>query len=167
MHNFGVDWKLLLAQLINFVILFAVLRRFAYKPIVGMLRKRREDIEKGIRFTKDAQESLKSVAEKERQIVGQAKEQALAIVNEGQNIARAKKEEAIQETVKKAEAIIVDAKRSAEAEKAKMGEIVYQNAQDLIKTGLGKVLLKMSAKERDEELIKEALEELRAVKNEI
>ncbi len=162
LKNFGVDWKLLLAQLINFAILFVVLRKFAYKPIVGMLRKRREDIEKGISFTKEAEENLKSAGEKECQIIEQAKEQALGIVDESQNIAKEKKEEAIKETVKKAEAIISDAKKSAELEKAKMGEIVYQDAENLIKRGLEKVLLKMSAKERDKALIEEALKELKA-----
>jgi len=162
LNNFGVDWKLLLAQLINFAILFVVLRKFAYKPIVGMLRKRREDIEKGIRCTKEAEENLKSAGEKERQIIEQAKGQALGIVNDSENIANEKKEEVIKETVKKAETIISDAKRAAELEKAKMGEIVYQDAEDLIKIGLEKVLFKMSAKERDKELIEEALKELRA-----
>jgi len=162
LNNFGVEWKLLLAQFINFAILFVVLRKFAYKPIVSMLRKRREDIEKGIRFTKEAEENLKSVGEKEKQIIEEAKGQALTIVNEGQEIAKEKKEEAIKETVKKAEAIISDAKKAAEIEKAKMGEIVYQNAEELIKTGLEKVLLKMPAKERDQALIEEALKELKA-----
>lgn len=164
LKNFGVDWKLLLAQFINFAILFVVLRKFAYKPIVEMLRKRRQDIEKGISFTNEAQEKLKSVAEKEKQIIEEAKGQALLIVNEGQSIAKEKKEEAIKETVKKAEAIIQDAKRSAELEKAKMGEDVFDNAENLIRAGLEKVLLKIPAKDRDEELIKEALKELKAIK---
>lgn len=164
LNNFGVDWKLLLAQFINFAILFVVLRKFAYKPIVGMLRKRREDIEKGIRFTKEAEENLKSVGEKEKQIIEEAKGQALDIVNESQNIAKEKKEEAIKETVKKAEGIILDAKRAAEQEKLKMDEAVFGSAENLIKIGLEKVLLKMPAKERNEALIKEALRELKAAR---
>ena len=33
--TFGVDWKLLIAQLINFFVLFFVLKRYAYGPIVN------------------------------------------------------------------------------------------------------------------------------------
>ncbi|OGZ33915.1 MAG: hypothetical protein A2174_03465 [Candidatus Portnoybacteria bacterium RBG_13_41_18] len=165
LNNFGIDWKLLVAQLINFAILFVLLRRFAYKPILNILRKRREDIEKGIKYTEEAEEKLKSVDVTQRQIIDKAKGDALAIVNEGQEIAKEKKEEAIKETVKKAEIIIADAKRSAGEEKAKMGETVWFEAQELIKAGLEKVLIKMPAKERDEELIKEALSELKASKS--
>ena len=63
------------------------------------------------------------------------------------------------------EEIILDAKRAIDEERAKMGELVYQNAGDLVRLGIEKVLGKMSVKERDEELIKEALRELKSIKN--
>ena len=34
LSKLGIDWRLLIAQLINFLILLFVLRRFAYKPIL-------------------------------------------------------------------------------------------------------------------------------------
>ncbi len=164
LNNFGVDWKLLLAQLINFAILFVLLRKFAYKPILGILRKRREEIEKGVRFTEEAEQNLKSVDEKKSQILGAAKNEALAIVVDSQNIAKEQKEEILKETAKKADGIIADAKRAAEGEKAKMEEVVYQNAESLIRLGLEQTLLKMTPQERDSQLIKEALKELKATK---
>ena len=43
----GIDAKLLIAQVINFVVLLVVLYAFAYKPILKMLHKRTEKIEAG------------------------------------------------------------------------------------------------------------------------
>ena len=42
----GIDWKLLIAQIINFLVLLFVLYKFAYRPILSMLEKRTKKIEK-------------------------------------------------------------------------------------------------------------------------
>ena len=44
----GIDWRLFIAQLVNFLILFAVLRIFAWKPLVTALEDRRKRVKKGI-----------------------------------------------------------------------------------------------------------------------
>ena len=45
----GIDWKLLIAQAVNFGILFLVLRRFAYKPMLDFLENRSAQIDKGLK----------------------------------------------------------------------------------------------------------------------
>jgi F-type H+-transporting ATPase subunit b len=40
--NIGVDWKLLLAQVVNFGILLWVLKRYAYQPMLKMMDGRPE-----------------------------------------------------------------------------------------------------------------------------
>ena len=46
--TFGVDWPHLIAQIISFSIVCAVLYRFAYRPILAMLEERREQIAQGL-----------------------------------------------------------------------------------------------------------------------
>ena len=41
-ETFGFDWKIFFSQVISFVIVALVLRRFAYKPILGILEERRQ-----------------------------------------------------------------------------------------------------------------------------
>ncbi|MBI4142938.1 ATP synthase F0 subunit B [Candidatus Uhrbacteria bacterium] len=48
LHKLGVDWRLLIAQIVNFAILFFVLRKVLYRPVLAMLRERRERIAKGL-----------------------------------------------------------------------------------------------------------------------
>ena len=48
MSELGIDWKMLIAQLISFSIVFFVLWRYAYKPIFVMLQVRREKIAEGL-----------------------------------------------------------------------------------------------------------------------
>ena len=41
----GIDWRLLIAQLVNFVILFTALTFLLYKPLIAALDKRRAKVE--------------------------------------------------------------------------------------------------------------------------
>jgi len=45
MEKLGIDAQLIVLQAINFAILLYVLNRFLYKPVLGMLAKRKEQIE--------------------------------------------------------------------------------------------------------------------------
>ena len=47
-RTFGVDWPHLVAQIVSFGIVCAVLYGFAYKPILQMLAARREQIASGL-----------------------------------------------------------------------------------------------------------------------
>ena len=40
-EKLGLDWKLLLSQAVNFLVLLALLRQFAYKPLLKILKERR------------------------------------------------------------------------------------------------------------------------------
>src|SRR5947207_15636309 len=43
-RTFGVDWPHLIAQIISFCIVCALLHRFAYRPVLAMLEQRRQRI---------------------------------------------------------------------------------------------------------------------------
>lgn len=159
--HFGIDWKLLIAQAVNFFILLILLKKFIYGPILKLLQKRRDEIEKGVKFTKEAGEKLEQIEELKEKTLKTANLQALAIVNRAEETAKIHKEEIVQEANKKVETIVADAKKVIKEERAKMGDEVYKNAQVLIKLGLERVIGKMSPDARDKELIEEALEELK------
>jgi F-type H+-transporting ATPase subunit b len=46
-QTFGWNWQLFLAQVISFLIVTLLLRRFAYRPILAVLEERRRKIEEG------------------------------------------------------------------------------------------------------------------------
>ena len=160
-RHFGIDIRLLLAQAVNFFILLFVLWKFAYGPILRTLKMRRREIEKGLEFTKKAEEELKRTNELREETLKIARGEALGIVSEAESLGKKRKEEMVREANKKVESVVADAKRAIEEEKSKMGETVYKNAQELVKSSIVKVLGKMPAGERDQHLIEEALKELK------
>ena len=164
LHNFGVDWKLLLAQVVNFAILFFLLKKFAYGPVLEILRKRREEIKKGIEMRAEAEKTLGEVEEIKAKTALEAQEEALALMKCTEETAGQRKEEIVGEAVARGEVLVAEAKQRAEKEAEKIEEAVMQEAQVLVRAGIKQVLRKMSSAERDEELIKGALVALKSAK---
>ncbi len=163
-HNFGIDWKLLIAQAVNFFILLALLKKFAYGPVLEILRKRKVRIEDGVRFAYEAEEKLRESGLLQEAILKDAHKEALSIVGASENTAKKRKDEIITESNEKVKIIIADARQAIEEEKAKIGDEVFREAKDLVRLGIMKVLGKLSPGDRDEALIQEALRELTSVK---
>lgn len=61
MEGLGINWKILLGQAVNFVVLLFVLKKFVYKPFLRLLDKRKAGIEDGIKKTQEAEKSLQNI----------------------------------------------------------------------------------------------------------
>ncbi len=163
-RHFGIDWKLLLAQTVNFAILLVLLRKFAYGPIVKILRQRREKIEEGLEMRKEAEEKLHQADAMKMETLQRAKTEAFGIVSRGEAVAKERQEEVMQETNKKVESVMTDARRLVEGEKAKAVEEAVKDIEKLVRSGIERVLWKLPPSERDQELVRQALKELETVK---
>lgn len=86
---FGIDWKLLLAQGVNFVILLAGLSYFLYRPVMKMISQRRDIVAKGVKDAEEAARSLKETESKRSVVLSAAEREAEAILaralEEGKN----------------------------------------------------------------------------------
>src|SRR3989344_2501397 len=77
LKNFGFEPVFFTAQIINFLILFFVFKRFLYKPILKILKDRTNAIEKGLRDTESARVALEEAEAQKEKIIAQAHDAAL------------------------------------------------------------------------------------------
>lgn len=80
--EFGINPILLLAQIVNFLIIMYVLKRFAYKPILTLLKTRRETIEKGLKDAEEARLLLEQAGEKERAMLKKVQAETRKLLDE-------------------------------------------------------------------------------------
>jgi F-type H+-transporting ATPase subunit b len=106
---FGVDWKLLLAQAVNFGIVLVALRYFLYKPVLSMLAKRQEVVAKGVEDAKSAGEKLATADSEAQKKVSSAEESAQEIVSRARESASEEKARLLKEAEERALAIAADA----------------------------------------------------------
>src|ERR1041384_7823899 len=68
-QTFGWNWQLFLSQVISFVIVAFLLKRFAYKPILAVLEERRRKIEEGQINAEKIKKELAEAEKRYQQIV--------------------------------------------------------------------------------------------------
>jgi len=65
--TFHIDWKIVIAQAVNFGVVLVVLYIFALKPLSKLMKERSERISKGIDDAKKSNELLQKTAEEYKQ----------------------------------------------------------------------------------------------------
>ncbi len=119
-NTFHIDFKIIIAQLFNFGIVFAVLYVYALKPLSKLMQERTEKIEKGISDAKSNAQILDNTKAEYEEALSKARKEADKIFQEGKKEAENKKALMIEKTKEEVALMIENGKKSLESEKVKM-----------------------------------------------
>jgi F-type H+-transporting ATPase subunit b len=155
--TFHIDWKLIIAQLVNFAIVLFVLKRYAYGPILKMMTERSEKIEKGVKDAEHAHVKLAEIAEKEKEVLVEARKQAGVIIAQAEAIATRNKETILEESKQQTERMLADAAKKMDAERVHMMQEIKTQVADLVVAATGKVLAEKIDADKDREIIARAI----------
>ena len=117
---FGIDWKLFIAQAVNFGVLFVALWLLLYKPVMKTLDERQKKVEQGVHDAERAAEKLAGADTAAATIVSKADTEAGAIVASARDAATQEKARLMKEAEARAEAIAKDADARAKEASEKM-----------------------------------------------
>lgn len=156
----GIDWKLLLAQIVNFLVLLWVLKRFAYGPIIRALAKRSKTIEQSLVQAKEIETERNRLAEEKQAELAKARAAAQQLLGEARQDAEAflaqSREQAKQEAAAVVKAASQEAKRTKDAivaeAKQELADVVVASAEKVIRVKLDTAA--------DRKLVDEALREM-------
>src|SRR4051812_1308119 len=95
--TFGINWKLLLTQVINFGLLLLALRYFLYGPIMKIIDERKDKIAKGVVDAEAATVKLATAETEKESIIKNANGEAEKIVAEARVYADQKGQELVKE----------------------------------------------------------------------
>ena len=115
MEALGTNLGYLIVQILNFAILFVVLKEWVYKPLLKTLEKRRETIAQGLEDARIASEARANAEKEAEKIKADAQAEASKIV---------------REATERAESVAKDIKSAAEAEAAKIREDALADLED-------------------------------------
>lgn len=145
--QFGVEPVLLSAQIINFIILIYLLKRFLYKPILAMLKKREEKIRQGLADAAANEELLAKTQEKEKKILAEANEEASVLVAESRTRGAKLEENMALLAKEKSEQVLARAQSQIEEERRLMEKALERKTADAAINILEKLLPKLLSKE--------------------
>ena len=155
--TFHIDIKLIIAQLVNFGIVLFVLKKFAYGPVLKMMQERTDKIEKGMADAESAGKKILEIAEKEKEVLVEARKQAQEIVTKAEEIAKKNKEEIIAEAKNQSEKILSDSAKKIEQEKNQMMQEVKGQIAELVIAATGKVIGEKMDSEKDRIIIEKVI----------
>ncbi|HVT01255.1 MAG TPA: F0F1 ATP synthase subunit B, partial [Patescibacteria group bacterium] len=80
--DFGFDPVFFTAQIINFLIIAFVFKKFLYKPVLKTLKDRQKEVKQGLIDAENAHKSLEEAENRKDQIIKKATEEAEKIIEE-------------------------------------------------------------------------------------
>lgn len=155
----GVDPKAFLIQLITFVLVFLVLRRYAFVPIVKVLRERRETIESGVRLGEEMQKERAKLDAEVEKALRQARQEADGIIASAQDTARQTVREAEDKARDKAAGILKDADSRIAQDTARARQQLEKELVGLISDVTEAIIDEKVDAKKDAQLIERALKE--------
>ncbi len=138
---FGIDWRLLLINLLNFGLLFWLLSHYLYGPLTRMLESRREKIAEGVRNAAEAEAKLGEINDLHAAMLAETGKAADQILADSRALAAEKQHKLIAEGEATAAVIISDAKRQADELQAQALVESKKEAAKLIVLGMEKLAL--------------------------
>jgi F-type H+-transporting ATPase subunit b len=127
--SLGVSGSAFVIQLITFVLAYIVLRRYAFGPILKILKERRDTIAEGVKLGEDMRKERIELDEKVKKELVAARVAADAIVSDADASAKESIHKAESKAQEKADIILAEAKAQTKQEMARAkrqleGEIV-------------------------------------------
>jgi len=119
-RTFGVDWPHLIAQIISFCIVCALLYLFAYKRVLAMLAARQEEIATGLANAEKIKAELARTEAQRQEVLTQANGQATRLIEEARAAAARVQDQETQKAIAAAEQIVIKAREAANQDHLRM-----------------------------------------------
>ena len=159
-ETFGWNSRLFFSQVVSFVIVALLLRRFAYKPILNVLEERRRRIEEGQLNAEKIKRQLDEAEKRYSEILAKANADAQKMIDEARESSAHLAERKQQEAIAAAEQIIVKAREASAIEHDRTMESLKQELGRLVVDTTAKVTGKVLTPEDQRRLQEEALSQL-------
>ncbi len=117
---FGINWKLLLIQAVNFGLLLFILHRYLYKPVLSMVDVRRLKIENAIKDAERMEEELGRAEAKKVSILRLATEKGDELILAAKKHAETEEHNIVKDAHRKAVHLLNEAERRALREHEEM-----------------------------------------------
>ena len=161
LEDFGVEPILLLAQVVNFVILLYILKRFLYKPILKVLEERKKKIETSVKQSEEMQKRFDEITKKQTEILDKAKVESEQIIEGAKNEAKILADQIQLNATNAGNERIKRTQQTLEIEKQKMINEAKREIVDVVTSITEKVVQKNLTKGDKERLVRQVLTEIK------
>ena len=120
LETLGVHWTKLFAQIIIFLIVFLVLKKFAFGPVRQILDERKGRIAEGEENLKKTAKDLEDAEVKKGEVISEANSKAELLIGEARESAEVLAEKKREDATKEASAIVAKAHEAGALEQEQL-----------------------------------------------
>ena len=158
-NTFHVDWDIILAQLVNFALVVAVLWYFAFKPLAKTMLERTARIEQSLKNADAVEVRLRQADAEYQTVLINAKKEAEQIIVKARTLAEQQRVEAVEKTKAEATKIVEAGKQQLAAQREQMVASARAELGELVALATEKVIGEKITSERDKALVERAVKE--------
>lgn len=147
--------------IITFLLLFYVLAKFAWKPLLKMLEERENLIKNSLGDAEKARQELEKLNSESEAIISQARSDAQSILADGKAAAEKIKEDTISKAKDEADKIREDVQHQIQVEKDKAITDIKKEVVDLSISVAEKLINKNISEQDNSSLIEESLKKIK------
>jgi len=156
------DPGLYIWTILVFLVLVALLGKFAWKPLLEALDNRQQSIRKALDDARRAKQELEGIHAESAKLLAQARSEAAEIVSRSRSDADRVREEMKDKARAEATSMLRNAERQIDLETTRALQQIRQEAVDLSVGIASKILQRNVSREDNERLIEETFKELEA-----
>jgi F-type H+-transporting ATPase subunit b len=157
--SLGVNLPLLVVFVINFIVLFVLLRLFLYKPVLKMLDERAKRTAEAMEQAEATKKEYEQARVEVQKQIEKGRQEGQAIIAQAMQVGERLKEESRQEAQKQAQVIVDRTRTELEAERDKIVGDLRREFVDISISAAEKVIKETLDKEKHRRLIEETLRE--------
>ncbi|MCD8495046.1 MAG: F0F1 ATP synthase subunit B [Candidatus Pacebacteria bacterium] len=158
----GFDWQVALANLFNFLIIFLLLKYFAFKPIAKIIADRKAKINQGLDDAQQAETNKLLAQEQAQEIVTAARAEAHGIVAHAEARVQEMLLQAQDNARVQATDMINEAHRKIEKDRLKMNQELRAQSARLIVESVQKIMMDTVHEKEHDKIMNKALELMRS-----
>jgi F-type H+-transporting ATPase subunit b len=148
---------LMIWTIVFFLIVFFVLRKFAFAPLQRILDERRDSIRQSIEAADNARDEAQRLLEEHRKLIADARGQSEAILAEARKTRESMEQRMREETEAERQRRLEETRKEIAAETARALQQIRAEVADLTLEAASRVVGRTLDADRDRELISEAI----------
>lgn len=160
LKTFGFDPVMLVAQIVNFLIIFYLLKRFLYKPVFEMLKKRQDTISDSLKQAEEIKNTLEKTIEEEKKILLKAQDEGKKIIDEAKLQAIQTAKEIEENTKKQTGKMLIEAKQQIEYESKEIEREIAEKVSILASEMLTKSLEGVLDAKQQKQILEKSLKQI-------
>lgn len=159
MEGLGIDPKILIGDIVTFIVLVVILKKFAYKPFLAVLEQRAKKIEEGVKKSEEAEVSLQKIRILSEEVEEAGERKFKEVMAVAEKKAREKTKTIIAAAEVEKNRVIEAARAAMEKEQAQARAQRQKEAVDLAFSVSEKFLSEKITKEQDKKMIEKLVAE--------